>query len=436
MTDLSYTEVFVAGGFPKYTYNPRDSLQLEERLSEVLHNLCKLVTVTGHTKSGKTVLVRKILPNNQAPYFPIWIEGGSIKSEIEFWDQIACQYELPESIENQISSEKTTYLTATLSGEAGLMLAKAASTVETSSEDKTGTSERKTRNIGSKLASLQQLAKMPRPIIIDDFHYISKTLQGELIRSLKPLIFNGLPVVIIAIPHHRYDSIKVEREMTSRILPVSIPLWSEEELKVIADLGFTRLNIRISTEIIKRLTEESIGSPHLMQEFCRAICRKKGLISKQEIADIQLTSQELEKIFQEIAENIGRPIFDKLARGPRQRKDRIERLLKNGQIVDIYQLVLRALAHALKHLEPGLVSLEYEAIRTSIKEVSAEEIPKIQEIARVLKHMSTIAATDRSSTPVIEFDEEEKLLHITDPYFAFFLRWGQLDLDQPIQSKL
>ena len=44
----------------------------------------------------------------------------------------------------------------------------------------------------------------------------------------------------------------------------------------------------------------------------------------------------------------------------------------------------------------------------------------------MLKHMATIAASDQSSTPVIDFEEAEKKLHITDPYFAFYLRWGDL----------
>lgn len=41
--------------------------------------------------------------------------------------------------------------------------------------------------------------------------------------------------------------------------------------------------------------------------------------------------------------------------------------------------------------------------------------------------MASIAASDESSTPVIDFEEEEKLLHIIDPFFAFYLRWGNLN---------
>jgi hypothetical protein len=122
------------------------------------------------------------------------------------------------------------------------------------------------------------------------------------------------------------------------------------------------------------------------------------------------------------AETIGRPIFEKLARGPRQRTDRVVRALKDGRTVDIYELVL----HALAHIRPGLVSVEYEELRSAIRDVSAAQIPQLHEVARVLKHMASIASTDQSSTPVIDFEDEEKKLHITDPFFAFYLRWGEL----------
>jgi hypothetical protein len=100
----------------------------------------------------------------------------------------------------------------------------------------------------------------------------------------------------------------------------------------------------------------------------------------------------------------------------------LPRELKDGRTVDIYGLVL----HGLAHIRPDLVSIEYEELRAAIREVSNGQIPQLQEIARVLKHMSTIAATDQSSTPVLDFEDEDKKLHVTDPFFAFYLRWGEL----------
>jgi hypothetical protein len=159
-----------------------------------------------------------------------------------------------------------------------------------------------------------------------------------------------------------------------------------------------------------------------MQEFCRSVSKVLGLKLVEKMTEFNLTEYGLSKVYEDVAETIGRPIFEKLARGPRQRSDRVPRQLRNGSTVDIYQLVL----HALAFLRPGLVTIDYEELRAAIRNVIASKPPQFNEVVRVLKHMATIAASDESSTPVIEFEENEEKLHITDPFFAFYLRWGKL----------
>lgn len=92
---MRYQDVFVPGGFPRHTYNPRTELQLEDRLREVKDNLCKLVTITGQTKSGKTVLTRRVLPQEDA----IWIDGGTVAEEDDFWHVISEQLNLFQSVQ-------------------------------------------------------------------------------------------------------------------------------------------------------------------------------------------------------------------------------------------------------------------------------------------------------------------------------------------------
>jgi len=415
---MKYSETFVAGGFPYHTYNPRTALNLESQLFQVKENLCKLVAVTGQTKSGKTVLVRRILP----PEDVVWIDGGTIGQESDFWETVLQQLDLyqVQSTETQDSEGKESQTTVAAEGS---MVVASAKTEHSETDNRSSTSAKSvTRTTSAQVAAFDGLRKLRVPVIIDDFHYLPRDLQATVVRALKPLVFEGLPVVAVAIPHRRYDAVKVEKEMTARFVPIQIPNWSTDELLYIPATGFSLLNCNLDRTTLQRMTEEAIGSPHLMQDFCRSIARTYCPETLKEKTSISVPNDILESVFRDLAESIGKPIFEKLAKGPRSRADRIRRVLKSGQEVDIYQLVL----HALAHLRPQLVSLEYEEIRSAIRTISESGIPQLHEVARVLKHMSTIASSDQASTPVIDFDEEEKKLHVTDPYFAFYLRWGSL----------
>jgi hypothetical protein len=418
MQKLKYQDIFVPGGFPQHTYNPRLELRLEQKLSEANDNLCKLVTVTGQTKSGKTVLARKIFPTENS----IWIDGGTVSSEDDFWQVAIQELSVFQGTSELSSNANASRIGAKVSGAASLLVVKGSGEFSVGINQTKTAAQTSTRTLSSRITALTGLRNRRIPLIVDDFHYIPREMQGSIVRALKPLVFDGLPVVIIAIPHRRYDAIKVEKEMTGRISHIEIHTWSSKELIFIPEEGFGLLNYSLPTPTKERLAAEAIGSPHLMQDFCREICKLRDLKCANTNLVLQVTTSEIDSVFHEVAETIGRPIFEKLARGPRQRTDRVPRQIKDGRTVDIYELVL----HALAHLRPSLVSIEYEDLRGAIREVSDSQIPQLHEIARVLKHMATIAASDQSSTPVIDFEDQEKKLHVTDPFFAFYLRWGEL----------
>jgi hypothetical protein len=266
---IRYQDIFVPGGFPRHTYNPRIALQLEQRLAEVKDNLCKHVTVTGQTKSGKTVLAKKILP----PEDTIWIDGGTVSQEDDFWQVIIEQLQLFQSVANEKSEASSSKIGGGGTAEANFYVAKGSGEINAAIEKNRGSSVTTNRTASSRVVALRGLRASNIPIVVDDFHYIPRQMQGSIVRALKPLIFDGLPVVIIAIPHRRYDALKVEKEMTGRISTIDIPSWSESELQFIPEKGFGLLNFNVSIEFNKQLSSEAIGSPHLMQDFCRGISK-------------------------------------------------------------------------------------------------------------------------------------------------------------------
>ena len=81
------TKVFVPGGLPEFTYNPRNDLKLEDAVRRANDNLCKLMIVTGSTKSGKTVLVKNVFPKNKT----VWFDGGAFSTEDDFWLELVNQ---------------------------------------------------------------------------------------------------------------------------------------------------------------------------------------------------------------------------------------------------------------------------------------------------------------------------------------------------------
>jgi len=409
------SRVFVPGGLPKLTYNPRKTLDLETQLKKAKDNLCKLVMVTGSTKSGKTVLTTTVFGREDA----IWFDGGAYSNEEEFWKDIVDQLDVPlEENRTQTSSEtSTSAVAADIEKNFLIVKAKIGGNVGSAKSDGYATSSSIKR--GPKALALRSLSDSQKPLIIDDFHYIPREHQALIVRALKAVIFEGVPVVFLAIPHRRLDAVKVEREMTGRVDTISVPAWELNELAEIANKGFPLLNIKIDNRIVEHFSQEAIGSPHLMQEFCRAICSHYG-VEETSAKEVEIKDISLDHLFKQVAVGTGKIMFDKLSRGPRQRSDRLPRTLKSGRRTDIYGLVLQGLAE----IRPGMDKVDYEELRTKIRDISAEKPPEAHEISRVLEHMSNIASSDESSTPVLDWEKEDRVLHITDPFFAYYLRWG------------
>lgn len=417
MKMLRSNQVFVPGGMPQHTYVSRTQRDLERQLINVSDNLCKLATLTGSTKSGKTVLVNKIYPRTSGEN--IWIDGGTINTENDLWSQILTEVGGYSSAEISESSESSQGLSGEVSGALRIpLVASGGAKAGVSAARKTGSGEKKTLSLSYRPAAISQLRVSGKPLIIDDFHYIDRKFQGEVVRALKPLIFEGHPVIIIAIPHRRYDAVKVEREMTGRVESIPVPSWSEDELIEIPRIGFPLLNATLHSSKMADFAREAYGSPHLMQEFCRGLCKQEAI---QETLSISrpLSPKEPE-LFRAIAEGTGKVIFDKLAKGPRQRSDRKPRTLTSGGDADIYKVILLALAK----LAPGMEKVDYELLRSAIKQLLSSDVPQAHEVSRVLEKMSEIASSDEASTPVIDWEKDDQELYITDPFFAFFLKWG------------
>ena len=71
-TDLPTRDgVFVAGGQPTITYVPRSELHIERGLARAVAAPNQIVSLSGPTKCGKTVLCRRVLGQDREY---VWVE--------------------------------------------------------------------------------------------------------------------------------------------------------------------------------------------------------------------------------------------------------------------------------------------------------------------------------------------------------------------------
>lgn len=405
---LTLGSVFVPGGLPTVTYVPRSQLNLENTVREFIAERHRILSISGPTKTGKTVLMRSVLKD------AIWLAGGEIDSLEEFWESVADRLDLYTEEETAETSQDSQ--THTTGGRGGIGFVDAS---HQASEGYTATrGDRRARRRSAASVAKESLRSNLHTLVIDDFHYIDAETQLKIVRNLKDLVFDGLPVILASVPHRAFDVVRVEREMTGRVEQLSVGFWQEEELLAIPTAGFAALNVSVDQTLSQHLAEECFSSPHLMQDFCLQLCKMNDVRGAQ-ISSVPIDEPDWVEFFSARASNTSKSAFDLLARGPRQRTDRKERSLRSGTATDIYGAVLAAIATT-----GPLTKLTYEELRSSLKEVLASDLPQRHEVTRVLEEMAKIARERIEGEPVVDYDPELATLYISDPFFAYYLRWG------------
>jgi hypothetical protein len=408
-------QVFVAGGLPTHTYVSRDHLQLERKLARAVAQPHSFASITGASKSGKTVLCRSVLKGREF----VWIEGGQISSVPDLWRKIASALKQPTAVTKGKNIASGLETASTASGKIKLPLVVEgglSGNIKGSYIVNTITTTEQSLDLEG-LCS-EHMIKHGMLLVIDDFHYVRRTRQADIVRSLKGPAFDGLKVLLLSVSYKAYDAIQAETEITGRFVHVDVPDWSPDDLSQIAATGFPLLNIECNPAIIAVLANEANGSPQLMQQFCWELCFANDvettLAKPLKISNVKVA----EEIFETVAKDAGQPIYDKLAAGPQARSTRIQRPLREGGSVDIYEALLIAIAQTGPRPK-----LSYDTLRTSLSKILGDKVPQKVEIANALNHMAKISESIAADSRPIDWSEKDRMLVLADPMFRFFLKW-------------
>lgn len=408
-------QVFVSGGEPTFSYVSRDNL---EQMLRCKINTNRIISITGQTKSGKTVLTSSFFKK----FNPITISCGdlTIRTSEDFWKTLHTCCNTPISSESSIQTKGAGIgagINLPFGGTSIISAGVGRSKQQISTSIYTSTPEDCKASVLGHLRSTN-----PRGfLLIDDFHYLADSIKSDIVNGFKSLIFDGFNLVLIAIPHRDDDVVHLSKEMIGRLEKVRVNPWSIEELKEIAIKGFSRYNIEIADETLSDMASESYGTPHLMQDFCLKLSINK-IIDNTFVqgTTIYPSKEELQAIYHQVADSIGSPILNQIKQGGREGR-RKKYKLKNGLQGDVYDLTIKALCNIENDRTKISFPLIYDGVKNQVKDIP----PNQSQITNVLKRFSTVAITDNAANPIFDYDEKNRCIYISNPFLLFFLKWGQ-----------
>lgn len=415
--ELSAHDVFTPSSFPEHTYVARRDADLEEQLRFALLTKGQIVSLSGPSKSGKTVLVEKVVGKDNL----IPIVGAGIRDAEQVWTRVLDWLDTP--IERSAGRANTIQASARVGGRAGgdivVAAAQATGHLQTGVKREGTEIERKARRGLEQV--IDEIGGSEYVLLVDDFHYMPREVQAEVAKQLKEAARRDVRIVTAAVPHRADDVVRANPELRGRVASVDVPYWKVADLVRIASAGFDALNVDLDEASADRLAREAAGSPQLMQALCLYTCFVletttrfdtrvvRGASSANHVKACKLTSTVCDF----------RSLVDVLDAGPGRGAERKTYRFADGDSGDVYRAVLKAIA-----TEPLALSFRYEDILARVATIAADDVPPGSSIATSLAHMDRLALDQLPTTRVLEWDEGKQVLDIPDPYFMFYLRWS------------
>lgn len=400
MRKLRSSDVFRPGTFPEHTYVSRiaseSTFTYEFRLEQALNTIGYLTSIVGPSKTGKTVLCEKVIGMSKM----VSMSGSDFRSDEPFWTTVARKIGL--AVEDQQTN------TRMMQG-------------ETLSVTETKGSSIVQRYLLNKDMVIQHFLRTEQVLVLDDFHYAPEGAQFEIVYQLKDAIRYGFRAVIISLPHRADDAVRRNADLSGRLSLINIEPWKVDALKQIAVTGFGALEVHIDDVLVTDLAVQSLTSPQLMQSICLNLSMIVDIDHNHEIRQIT-DPRLLEQAYRATTPNLPyQDVVRRLKAGPPTRgQKRMTYQLPDGEAVDVYSLLLKAIT-----VDPPIVSISIDELKVRIDKLLGGDRPSNPDRRKIRTAVEQIQAIIQASEPIYHvFEWKDDLVYILEPLFLFYLRWG------------
>ena len=416
---LFATEVFTPNQFPEYTYIERPKEDLEGKLKRALSTPNVIVSLSGPSKSGKTVLAKKLVGEDSL----IHIFGAEVRTGSELWERVLGWMDAPSSVTEQSADSRANKTGGEVAAKGSIFVAEASgkATFETTGTRSQSTSTTRTDSSLSRV--VRDLANSDYVVFLDDFHYIpTEEAQQDVARQLKAAGERGINICTATVPHRADNVVRNNPELRGRLAQVDTTFWSPSELAEIAKAGFAKLQVKLPPAKMMDIAREACGSPQLMQRICLDVCFALGIEKEFDAErEMDFSPQQLQTILQQSSthSDFGTMVAN-MHQGPKERgSERRVHEFFEGSRGDVYRAILLALASGAPVME-----IPYSDLMERIQKVCVGEGPSASSIVSACRQISRIARRVAPQERVLEWDDQELTgtMSVVDPYFLFYLR--------------
>lgn len=407
-------DVFTPAGVPTVTYVEREDQNLEQQLRSAIKTPGQIASLSGPSKSGKTVLINKVIPQDDL----IAVSGAAIRTAEMLWERVLTWMGAPS--ESAVGADHTFGVEAggSVGGKAGIVFASGETEASASGSYEYARSKLRIFARGGIDQVVKEIANSEYVVFIDDFHYMSKETQVDVARQIKEAAEKSICICTASVPHRADDVVRGNPELRGRVRAIDFAYWKPEETVAIAERGFSALNVDIDRSTIESFASEAFGSPQLMQQICLQACLYLGIEeTRPELVRFDISQQDRAKIFEHAAATADfSSLLEALHSGPKQRgTTRNQFGLIDGSTGDVYRCILLAIRQ-----DPPRLSFNYDEIYQRTRHVCKEAAPVGSSVVQALAQINEIAETIQAESRVIEWNED--VLDIVDPYFLYYLR--------------
>ncbi len=419
MRRMKASDVFAPGRFPTHTFVDEHLADKKQQLLDTLEAGSMLISISGPSKSGKTVFVEESLGRSNL----VQITGAGVTTPQDLWmrvfDMIGTN--LPKTVTSTFGSSTKTVGTVRLEGSAMIVKGSGSASLEHSATS----SDAVTASFASDCLNLliKELGGSDLVIFIDDFHYIPLHVQQKVARQIKEAIRNKVRFICASVPYHADDVIRGNPDLRGRVFSIDFQYWGAEVLKQIARKGFPLLGIKCTEAAIDRLAAEAAGSPQLMQYLCLNSCYELNVRETVEpTAELNDDSASLEGICKRTVQSTDYgSIVEKMKEGPKTRGSaRTMHITKYGWNGDSYRLLVKVLS-----LDPPQLTFRYASLNERVNDMCIGDPPSGSSITNACAQSAKIV-NDAAADKIVEWDETSDVFDIRDPYFLFYLRWSDI----------